>query len=83
MENTNPLVLTIDFGTQSLRTALINKQGEIEAISKMKYSPCYISPTKGSAEQDPDFYVNMLEESLKENKQKFTKSKGGKRRFTL
>lgn len=66
MENKNPLVLTIDFGTQSLRTALINKQGEIEAISKMKYNPCYISPTKGSAEQDPDFYVNMLEESLKE-----------------
>ena len=25
----NPLVLTLDFGTQSVRTALINKSGEI------------------------------------------------------
>ena len=37
MENKSPLVLTIDFGTQSVRTALINKQGEIEALIKRKY----------------------------------------------
>lgn len=30
-----------------------------------------------------DLIFKTLEESLKENKQKFTKSKGGKRRFTL
>lgn len=80
MENNTPLVLTIDFGTQSLRTALINKQGEIEAISKIKYDPCYVSPTKGSAEQDPDFYVKMLIDSLKEltanNKDKLSRIKG-------
>ena len=34
----NPLVLTLDFGTQSVRTALINKAGEIEAIVKRKYN---------------------------------------------
>ena len=28
MQN-NPLVLTLDFGTQSVRTSLINKSGEI------------------------------------------------------
>lgn len=61
----NPLVLTIDFGTQSVRTALINKNGEIEAIIKKKYDPAYISEEKGYAEQDPDFYYEMLIECLK------------------
>ena len=62
----NPLVLTIDFGTQSVRTSLINKQGEIEAIIKKKYEPCYYSDHKGYAEQDADFYWNNLVECLKE-----------------
>ena len=61
----NPLVLTIDFGTQSVRTALINKNGEIEAIIKKKYDPAYISEEKGYAEQDPDFYYEILIECLK------------------
>ena len=70
----NPLVLTIDFGTQSVRTALINKQGEIEAIIKKKYDPAYISIEKGYAEQDPDFYydnlIYCLSKLAKENKDK-------------
>ena len=70
----NPLVLTIDFGTQSVRTALINKQGEIEAIIKKKYDPAYISIEKGYAEQDPDFYydnlIYCLTKLAKENKDK-------------
>ena len=61
----NPLVLTIDFGTQSVRTALINKNGDIEAIIKKKYDPAYISEEKGYAEQDPDFYYEMLIKCLK------------------
>ena len=60
-----PLVLTIDFGTQSLRTALINKQGEIEGIIKRQYHPVYISLEKGYAEQDPDFYFDNLLKCLK------------------
>ena len=36
----SPLVLTIDFGTQSVRTALINKNGDIEGIVKKKYKNC-------------------------------------------
>lgn len=63
---TNPLALTIDFGTQSLRAALINKKGEIVSIFKKPYNPCYVSPKKGYAEQDADFYWNNLKETLKE-----------------
>ena len=80
MENKGPLVLTIDFGTQSLRTALINKQGEIEAIVKRKYDPPYFSKEKGYAEQDPDFYydnlVVCLKELAKDNKDKLDRIKG-------
>ena len=80
MNNKLPLVLTIDFGTQSLRTALINNNGEIEAIVKRKYEPAYISTDKGYAEQDPDFYydnlVICLKELAKENKDKLDRIVG-------
>jgi len=56
----NPLVLTIDFGTQSVRVALVNKQGEILAIEKAKYEPAYHSPKLGYAEQDPEYYFEEL-----------------------
>ena len=56
----NPLVLTIDFGTQSVRVGLVNKQGEIIALEKVKYEPAYHSPKPGYAEQDPEFYFKNL-----------------------
>ena len=59
------LVLTIDFGTQSERASLINKKGEIVGMAKMPYEPPYISEKKGYAEQDPDYYFEILKESLK------------------
>ncbi len=59
------LVLTIDFGTQSVRTSLINKKGEIVAIVKTKYEPAYVSEHQGYAEQDPDYYFELLKQSLK------------------
>ena len=62
----NPLVLTMDFGTQSVRTALIDKNGNIKLIIKKPYKPPYFSKEKGYAEQDPDFYWNLLKECLKE-----------------
>lgn len=62
----HPLVLTIDFGTQSLRTSLIDKKGEIVSIVKRTYSPAYYSEKPGYAEQEPDFYWNTLIEALKE-----------------
>ena len=52
----DPLVLTIDFGTQSVRTALTDATGNIVAISKIKYRPPYVSLKNGYAEQDADFY---------------------------
>ena len=80
MENNSPLILTIDFGTQSVRTSLINKQGEIECLVKRKYDPPYVSEEKGYAEQDPDFYYNNMMECLKElakkNKDKLGRIKG-------
>lgn len=70
----NPLILSIDFGTQSLRTSLIDKKGNIVAIVKKHYEPVYISLEKGFAEQDPDFYYDYLIFCLKklvvENKEK-------------
>ena len=56
----NPLVLTIDFGTQSVRVGLVNKQGEIEALERAKYEPAYFSTKPGYAEQDPEFYFENL-----------------------
>lgn len=80
MEKISSLVLTIDFGTQSLRTALINKKGEIEGIVKKPYNPVYISLEKGYAEQDPDFYYDNLIVTLKalvdEHKDKLDRIKG-------
>lgn len=55
-----PLILTIDFGTQSVRTGLVNKKGEILALERVKYAPAYRSPIPGYAEQDPEFYFESL-----------------------
>ena len=76
----NPLVLTIDFGTQSLRTALINNEGDIESIIKRQYNPVYISIEKGYAEQKADFYwenlIDCLKELAKSNKDKLDRIVG-------
>lgn len=55
-----PLILTIDFGTQSVRAGLFNKKGETVALVKEKYNPPYFSNKPGYAEQDPDFYFESL-----------------------
>ena len=61
----NPLVLTLDFGTQSVRTSLINKQGENVYLFKKAYDPIYFSTKKGYAEQHADFYWDCLMDCLK------------------
>ena len=59
------LVLTLDFGTQSVRTALINKKGETVYLAKKSYEPIYFSNKKGYAEQHADFYWDDLVDCLK------------------
>ena len=51
-----PLVLTLDFGTQSVRASLINKQGETVYVARKTYEPVYFSNKKGYAEQHADFF---------------------------
>lgn len=69
-----PLILTIDFGTQSVRAGLFNKKGETVALVKKEYDPPYFSPKIGYAEQDPYYYYNKLceatQELVKNNKEK-------------
>ena len=55
----SPCVLTLDFGTQSVRASLIDKNGNIVHIIKEPYQPAYFSTQKGYAEQDPDFYWDL------------------------
>ena len=64
-QHMNKLVLTIDFGTQSARAGLFNKSGDIVALVKMQYEKPYISVQKGYAEQDPNYYVDILKKGLK------------------
>ena len=63
--NEDPLVLTLDFGTQSVRVALVDKLGSIKHIVKESYSPAYFSKEKGYAEQEPDFYWDLAVKCLK------------------
>ena len=57
----NPLVLTFDLGTQSMKALLIDKNGETVLSSQVKYDyPCIPSDERGKAEQEPDFYYDRL-----------------------
>lgn len=62
----DPLILTIDFGTQSVRAGLFNKRGETVALVKKEYNPPYHSPKPGYAEQDPYYFYNRMCEATKE-----------------
>jgi len=55
-----PLALTIDFGTQSVRVAIFNTKGEILGIAQSVYKPTYISLKPGYAEQEASFYWEHL-----------------------
>lgn len=49
------LVLAIDCGTQSLRTIIFNKKGQLLAKVKEEYEP-YVSYGPGVCEKDPELY---------------------------
>ena len=59
MEN-EKLVLTIDFGTQSVRTLIINNHGDTLAMEKVAYDQPYFSVKPGYAEQHPDYYWEKM-----------------------
>ena len=56
----DPVVLTIDIGTQSMRGVLAKKDGSFIDVYKVKYAPPYFSEKQGMAEQKPDFYFETL-----------------------
>lgn len=57
---TDSLILTIDFGTQSVRAAIFDKKGNTVCLYKKPYSPAYFSPKPGYAEQDPNYYFDCM-----------------------
>ena len=67
----DPLILTFDLGTQSMRALLIDKAGETVLSAQVKYaSPCLPSDIRGRAEQEPDFYYDGLCEASRLLKEK-------------
>jgi sugar (pentulose or hexulose) kinase len=60
MAENEPLILTFDFGTQSVRAAVFDKSGNALAIEKEVYDPPYYSEKPNYAEQDPDAYYSCL-----------------------
>ncbi len=51
---------SIDCGTQSLRAFVFDERGELLARSQTVFNPPYLSPKKGYAEQEADFYWRTL-----------------------
>ena len=71
----DPLVLTFDLGTQSMKALLINKKGETVLSSQVQYEyPCIPSEIRGRAEQEPDFYYDRLCEAGELLKKKDTQN---------
>jgi sugar (pentulose or hexulose) kinase len=56
----NPLVLTIDLGTQSVRVLLIDKTGNVLHKVQQKFEQPYYSDYPGWAEQKPSFYWDAI-----------------------
>jgi len=56
----NPLILTFDVGTQSMRGMIIDSKGKIVALEQYVYEVPYVSIKKDWAEKDPHFYYEVL-----------------------
>jgi len=57
---TEPLILTFDVGTQSMRASLVSPAGDIAATEQLVYESPYYSLQPNWAEQRPDFYFEAL-----------------------
>jgi len=54
-----PLILTFDCGTQSIRCSLVDKKGQIVGMASQSTPPCF-SLKRGWAEQHADIYEKTL-----------------------
>lgn len=79
----NPLILTFDLGTQSMRGMLFDKQGQIVNMVQHKYETPYYSKKPGWAEQKPEFYYGHMCSIGKELKDKNPGGYGGVIAVTL
>ncbi len=68
-----PLILTFDIGTQSMRAMIVSKKGELIAFEQISYDEPYISLHPGWAEQKPSFYYEKLTEISLLTKKKHAK----------
>lgn len=64
--NENSLVLTLDFGTQSVRALIIDKDGQVLVNVKEQYEQAYFSIKPGYCEQYPQYYWDKLCKVCKE-----------------
>lgn len=60
MRDTSPLALTLDFGTQSVKAALFDLDGNVVAFEKEDYPEPYFSRLPNYAEQWPDYYYDCM-----------------------
>lgn len=67
-----PLVLTFDCGTQSLRALLVDKEGNIIGKSQKKYTQPYVSREVGYAEQSSLVYWDYMCQASLALKEKFS-----------
>ncbi len=58
-DSNDPLILAIDNGTQSVRAGLVDPAGRIYGLVKTPLEP-YFSANPGWAEQEPEYYWQML-----------------------
>jgi len=64
MTSSDELILSIDFGTQSVRSVLIDIEGNVLQLAKTEIEP-YFSVTPGWAEQQPEYFRDKMFESLR------------------
>ena len=68
--NKEPLVMTFDFGTQSVRVSIFDAKGNCLAQESKKYEPAYYSSKPGYAEMDPAYYFDCLCDCAKRIREK-------------
>lgn len=56
-------VLSIDLGTQGIRSIIFNQFGKLIDKEKIQFDPPYFSLEPGYAEQHPEFYFKMMAKS--------------------